>query len=184
MRIGDNVNSRPIAIGIDATGKMKVKAAVAAAGSTAPGTIYKLLFDDYGWVATTPGVITTGVHQRYFIGIAEGTISSGVLGSGVVTGSTNIFEFVIGGPTIMQSTLAAGTTGYAVKFGTTALVPSLVSAAYAGSQGEFGVLRKWWDTTGVVMSTATAISTAVLQFGGLSTGTQGILLTGMMLVTS
>jgi hypothetical protein len=186
MRIADNQNARSIFIGIDATGKLKVRAAVTGAGSTAPGTIYKMQFDDYGWTASTPGVITTGVHQRYFIGIAEGVVTSHTpTYAGAGTGlSTELYDFVVGGPTILQSTLAAATTGYAAKFGTTALVPSLISAAYAGSQGEFAVFRRWWSDTGVVYSTSPVLSTAVTQFGSLSTGTQAVLLTGLMIVTS
>jgi hypothetical protein len=186
MRIADNQNARSIFIGIDITGKLKVKAAVAGAGSTAPGTIYKMQFDDYGWTATTPGVISTGVHQRYLMGIAEGTVTSHTpTYAGAGTGlSTELFEFVVGGPTILQSTIAAGTTGFAAKFGTTALLPTLVAAVYTGSQGEFATFRRWWDSTGIAYSTAATISTAVTQFGNLSTGTQAVLLTGLMIVTS
>ena len=181
MRIGDNTDARSIFIGIDATGKLKVKAAVTATGSTAPGTPYFMLFDDYGWTATTL-IVSTGT-KRMLIGIAEGVVTTHTptyAGQGVGL-STELFEFVVGGPTILQSTIAVGTTGQGIVFTTGVAVPALSGAVYTGSRNEFAVFRRWWSATGVVYSSNPNISTAVTQFGSLSTGTQAILLTGLML---
>lgn len=185
MRVIDNLQGRSPAIGIDATGKLVVKASVAGAGSTTIGQIYKMKFDDYGWTATTLALTTGTLGERYFIGIAEGTITSGLstASPGAITDS-HMYSFVIGGPTIMQSTCAAGTTGQGVTLTTGAVVPSVTGATYRGGVGEFAVFRRGWIPSANAYSSAVAISTSVTDFGSLSTGTQFVYLPGLMQIVS
>lgn len=180
MRItSDNLNARSIAIGVDATGKLKVKASVPGGGSTTPGTPYMLFFDDYGWSASTIKNLST-VGSRFRIGIAEGVVSSHAPTG--VGKTTELFEFVIGGPTILQSTLATGTTGQSLKFTSAGITAS--GAAYAGYSWEFAVFRNSWNylpagfygPTGY--NTSPLLSTLENQYGSISTGTQTIMLLG------
>lgn len=178
MRVIDNLQGRSPAIGIDATGRLKARASVAGGGSTAPGTLYILRMDDYGYTATTP-VLSTGAGpgSHFLIGIAEGTITSGLstASPGAIT-DKYMYDFVVGGPTILQSTMAAGTTGQGMKLTTGLAVPAVTGAAYIGGPGEFGVFRRAYDSTAGAYSTGSALSTAVTVFGALSTGTQYIYL--------
>lgn len=188
MRISSNLNSRPIAIGVDVTGKLKVKASVAGTGSTAPGTAYKLIFDDYGWTATTFTVSTYAVstaasttqilvHKNFYIGIAEGKVTAGVASRpGTLS---QAFEFVIAGPTIFQSTLAAGTTGQGLYYTTDGAIGAM-GATFAGYPFEFAVFRAAWDPRTNGYTTSPLLSTKDEQYGAMSTGTQAIMLTGMM----
>ena len=172
-RIADNLNARSITIGIDVTGKLKVKATVAGAGSTAPGTLYTLIFDDYGWTASTPSVASSSL-VRSMIGIAEGVVTS-KLPTGVGL-STQIFEFVVGGPTILQSTLAAGTTGQSLRYSTAGI--SATGATFAGLSWEFAVYRNAFSPYVGGYTTSPLLSTKETVYGNLSTGTQAIMLTG------
>ena len=179
MRIGENLNARSIYIGQDISGKLKVKASVPGGGSTAPGTPYMLFFDDYGWSATTITNLST-VSSRFRIGIAEGVVSSHA--PTVVGKTTELFDFVIGGPTILQSTLATGTTGQSLKFTSAGI--GATGAKFAGYSWEFAVYRNSWNPAnagpyGITgYNSSPLLSTADTQYGSISTGTQTILLTG------
>jgi len=188
IRVEDNINSRSIAIGQDANGKLKVKATVAGGGSTAPGTAYKLIFDDYGWTASTLTASTlaastaiTSTQIPYFlncyIGIAEGVVTS-KLPTGLGK-STEVFDFVIAGPTIYQSTLAAGTTGQSLYI-TTAAAIAASGATFKGYPWEFAVYRNAYSPYLGGYTTSPVLSTKEQYYGALSTGTQGIMLTGQL----
>jgi hypothetical protein len=187
MRIGDNVAARSILIGADISGKLKVKASVAGGGSTAPGTLYKLIFDDYGWTATTlfastlaasTALTSTQVpyYLTFYLGIAEQAVTSKIATG--VGKSTELFDFVIGGPTIFQSTLATGTTGQGIYI-TTAAAADVTGAKFRGYPWEFAVFRNCFSTLTNGYSTSPLVSTNIRRWGDLSTGTQAILLTGM-----
>lgn len=180
MRIAaDSVDARPIAIAVDATGKLKVKASVTGGGSTVPGTPYMLLFDDYGWSASTLVTLSTK-SLRFRIGIAERTVSSHAPTG--VGKSTELFEFVIGGPTILQSTLATGTTGQSLIFTSGGISAS--GATYSGYSWEFAVYRNSYNPAFggshqiIGYNSSPLLSTGNTQYGSISTGTQTILLIG------
>ena len=180
MRItSDYLNARPIAIAVDATGKLKVKASIAGSGSTVPGTPYMLFFDDYGWSASTVKNLST-VGSRFRIGIAEGIVTSHAPTQ--VGKTTELFDFVIGGPTILQSTLATGTTGQSLKFTSAGISAS--GAAYAGYSWEFAIFRNSYNPAFAGpfqvagYNTSPLLSTLDGQYGSISTGTQTILLIG------
>lgn len=173
MRIAENLNARSIFIGVDVSGKLKVKASVAGAGSTAPGTPYLMIFDDYGWTATTIVTNSSSLLSGR-IGIAEGIVTSH-LPTGLGN-STELFEFVIGGPTIFQSTLAEGTTGQSLRYSTGGFTAT--GATFGGYSWEWAVFRKSWSPLTNGYTTGPLLSTKDNQYGPMSTGTQAILLTG------